>query len=187
MVAVHQPFQRQGVPDDLAVFVGTHLLYHLSQVATRDGILFPSVVYHQVVTHAVGVDYHLDAFLAQVAKRLDVCRLALRRCHALREQGDGVVAVESVLVVEAYGQSQHQVRLPVSQILKSLLLWAQPDGIGDIELFHDQAYQVDVEAVGLAVVVEEGVRPQVPRVLIHQRILLCIYSCGVAFSRHGRQ
>ena len=187
MVAVHQPFQRQGVPDDLAVFVGTHLLYHLSQVATWDGILFPTVVYHQVVAHAVGVDYHLDAFLAQVAKGLDVRRLALGRCQTLREQGDGVVAVESVLVVEAYGQTQHEVRLPVSQILESLLLRAQLDDIGDVEFFHDQTDQVDVEAVGLAVVVKEGVWPQVPRVLIHQRILLCIYSCGVAFSRHGRQ
>ena len=89
--------------------------------------------------------------------------------------------------MEAYGQSQHQVRLPVSQILESLLLWAQPDGIGDIELFHDQAYQVDVEAVRLAVVVKEGVWPQVPCVLIHQRILLRIDSCRVAFSRQSHQ
>ena len=93
MVAVHQPFQRQRVPYDLSVFVGTHLLYHLSQVATWNSILSPSVVHHQVVAHAVGVYYHLDAFLAQIAKRLDLSRFALGCCQALGKQGDGVIAV----------------------------------------------------------------------------------------------
>ena len=52
-------------------------------------------------------DYHL--VVAQVAEALDDHLVILRRHHALGEERDSVLREFAKLVVESYGQSQHQV------------------------------------------------------------------------------
>ena len=53
---------------------------------------------------------------------------------------------------------------------------SEPDDVGNVEIVHHQAYQVDVIALGLAVIVEIGVGPQIPYVLIHQRVGFGIFA-----------
>ena len=50
-VAVHEPFQRQGVPHNLTLLAGTHLLNHLLDIFSGNSIIAPAIVKHQVVAH----------------------------------------------------------------------------------------------------------------------------------------
>ena len=182
MIAVDQPFQRERVPHDLPFLLGTHLLDDLAQVTAHDSVLRPSVVKHQVVTQTGVVYDDLQPRLVQVAESLDFHRFALWGHDTLRKQCDGITSVESELVVEAYGQSQGQVRLSCLQILESLLLRLQLDDVGNVQLLHHHVDQVDIEAIGLSFVVQERIRPEIPRILIHQRALLCIHLRQVALG-----
>ena len=183
MIAVDEPFQRERVPHDLSFLLGAYLLDDLAQVTTHDGVLRPAVVEHQVMTQTGVVDDDLQTRFVQVAEGLDLHRLALRGHHTLREQRDGVATVESELVVEAYCQSQCQVRLSGLQILERLLLGLQLDDVGNAQLLHHHLDQVDVETLGLSLVVQERVGPEVPRVLIYQRTLVRVHPRQTVLCR----
>ena len=71
-VAVYEPFQRQGVPHDLSLLTGTHLLNHVLDIFSGDGVVTPAVVKHQVVAHRIAVDDDLHTGLAKVAEGLDL-------------------------------------------------------------------------------------------------------------------
>ena len=174
MIMLYQPFQRERVPHDHAPFLLVHLLDRLSHVVAHDGMRVPAVVVHQVITEARVVDEHSHARLVQVAEGLDLYGLALRRHHALGEQGDGIATVQAVLVVESCCQTEREVCLSCLQVVEHLLLVFQLDDIGNVQLVHQQADEVDVIALGLAFVVDERIGPKVPGVLIHKGILLGI-------------
>ena len=80
-----------------------------------------------------------------------------------------------------HGQSQGQVALTAFQIVEGLLCRLQFDDVGNVESIHHQPYQVNIISLWFAVVVEEGVRPQVPDVLINQRMFFRV----LALSRLG--
>ena len=61
----------------------------------------------------------------------------------------------------------------------------QLDDIGDVEFFEDQFQEVDVIAVGFTVLIQEHVGPQIPRILIDQRMLRRVGSYCVRFGRLG--
>ena len=172
---LYQPFQRERVPHNLIPFLVVYLLYRFPHVVAHDGMRFPAVVVHQVIAEARVVDEHPDARLVQVAEVLNHYVFALRRYHALGEQGDGIAPVQAVFVVESRCQAEREVCLPVLQIVEHLLLMLQPDDVRDVQLVHQQADEVDVIALGLAIVVDVRIGPQIPGVLIHERILLCIH------------
>ncbi len=175
-VAVHEPFQRQGVPHDLTFLTGTHLLDHLSDIFSGDGVVAPAVVKHQVVAHRVTVDDDLHTGLAQVAEGLDLYGFRFRRDHTLGEQRHSILTIETILVVITHGQSQGQVALATFQVVEGLLCRLQFDDVGNVESIHHQPYQVNIISLWFSVVVEERVRPQIPYVLIYQRMSLCVLT-----------
>ena len=140
-----------------------------------------------MVAQAVGIDDHAHAVFAQVVEVADLYGLSLWCGHALGEQRDGALPVEPVVVVEPHGESQRQVRLSRLQVLEGFLGGLQSDGIGDVQFFHEHPDQVYVVAVGLSLVVEEGVGPQVPCVFIDEGVLLCEYCERVFLGMEARE
>ena len=71
-VTVYEPFQRQGVPHNLTLLAGTHLLNHVLDIFSGNSIIAPAIVKHQVVAHRITVDDDLHTGLAKVAEGLDL-------------------------------------------------------------------------------------------------------------------
>jgi hypothetical protein len=142
------------------------MLDYLPEVAADYGMVGPTVVEHQVVAETGVIDDHLHIRLAEVAEGLDLSGFVLGGHDTLGEQRDGILPVETKFVVESYGEAEGEVALAYLQILKSLHLGLELDDVRDAEFLHQHTDEVNIEAFGLSVVVEEGVWPQIPRVLI---------------------
>ena len=130
--------------------------------------------------------------LAKVAEGLDLHGFRFRRDHTLGEQCHGVLAIETILIVITHGQSQGQVALATFQVVEGFLCRLQFDDVGNVESIHHQPYQVNIITFWFAVVVEERVGPQVPYVLIYQRMILCVLTVsrlwcgGIVVLSHQR-
>ena len=73
---------------------------------------------------------------------------------------------------------QHEVCFTVLHILQGSLCRLQADNIGNTQLIADEFYQVDVIARGLSGI-KEGIGPQIPGILIDQRMLSVEYPRAV--------
>ena len=125
-----------------------------------------------MVTEAAGIDD--DVVILQVVEVANTDGLVLGRCHALRKQRYGVLAIATVFIVEAGGETHHKVRLAVAQVGESLGAVSELDSVGDAKLIHQQLDDIDVEAFRLALVIKERIGIQVPGILIDQRMFLGI-------------
>ena len=98
------------------------------------------------------------------------------------------LAILGIIVVEMGIHAAHQVGMTVLQVFEGLLCRLQLDDIWDIEFLAQHLEQVDVVAHGFAVLIKEGVGPQVPCIFIYQRTLFrkCPYAV-VPFLCKGRQ
>ena len=91
-----------------------------------------------------------------------------------------------------HGQSQGQVALAAFQVVEGLLCRFQLDDVGNVESIHHQSYQVYIISLRFTVIVEERVGPQVPYVLIYQRMILCVLTVsrlwcgGIVVLSHQR-
>ena len=74
---------------------------------------------------------------------------------------------------------QHEVCFTVLHILQGCLSRLQADNIGNTQLIADEFYQVDVIAHGLSLGIKEGIGPQIPGILIDQRMLSVEYPRAV--------
>ena len=165
MILVDEPLQREGVPHHGPFAFVAHLLQRQFHRAVGYGIIAPSVVYHQMVAQAAVIHEH--AVGAEVLERGNFHRFLPGGCHTLGEERDGILAVVSVGVMIAGRKTEDEVASPVAQVLKGVLLFLQLHHVRDVQLVHEQLDQLHIEAVGLAMLVEEGIGPKIPHVLIH--------------------
>ena len=86
----------------------------------------------------------------------------------MREDLDDRLAILSVFVMEVSIHTAHQVSMAAFQVVEGFLCRLQLDDIWDVKLLKQHPKQVNVVANRLAILVEEGVRPQIPRVFINQ-------------------
>ena len=168
LVFLYEPLERHRVPHNLAVWVGVGPLYGVLHVLVALGVGFPSPFYHQMVAEASLV--YDDMLAAQVFHGLYLRLHALLVSHAVSEEVQDRRAVGAELVVEFGVHTHHQVRLAVPQVCQGLAGGFELDDEGYVEPLADEPEQVDVIAHRLAVGIEEGVWPQVPGVLIDQRV-----------------
>ena len=131
-------------------------------------LLRPSLFHEVVMTETAAM--HDDAVVLQVFLLTDMDGFVLGGQDTVRKQLHDVLAVETVLTGVFRIHTQHQVALPVLQVSLCLQGGFQFDDIGDVELLEDQFQEVDVIAVGFTVLVQEHVGPQVPGILIDQRM-----------------
>ena len=162
-------------------------LHGFLHVVVGYGVAAPSPLLHVVVAEAAVVDD--DTLLSQVVDALDQQRLVLVVNHAVGENLDDRLSVLRVVVVEVGVHAAHQVGTASLQVVQSVLGRFQLDFVGNVQLPEDKAQQVNVVAHRLARVVEEGVGPQVPGILVDQRLFLgigavVIVTCSV--GRHTR-
>ena len=172
---VHEPLQRQRVPRHLPFLTHADHLYGLLHVVIGMGIGSPSAVNHEVM--AEGILVNDDAVATQVVLGLHGHRAVLGSNYTVGEQLNGLFAVACILIVIGCIHAKHQVGMACLQVVEGIAGRFQPNDIGNVELLAEHLDQIDIEALGLALLVEKGVRPQVPCIHIDQWMLLCIYSC----------
>ena len=165
-----EPLQRVRVPYDHIVVVQMGFLYSILHVIVWDGVFAPAFLYHQVMAEAAGVYNHL--VITQVIQGLDVCGVILMMYDTVCEQLHHRFAVFGKFIVEFGIHAEHQVRLAALQVAQGIAGRLQLDGIGDVEFSEDEFQQVDVESYRLSFLVEVGIRPEVPGILIDERVLL---------------
>ena len=78
------------------------------------------------------------------------------------------LAILSVFIVEVRIHTAHQVGMSTFQVVKGFLCRFQLDDVGDVKFLTQHLEQVDVVAYSLAILVEEGIRPQIPCVFINK-------------------
>ena len=162
------------------------LLNGILHVVVGDGIMAPAVLGHEVVAETAFMDN--DAVVGQILQILDFHRVNLLVQHAMCENLDNGLAIVSIFVVERGIHAANQVGMTVLQVFEDLLCRLQLDDIWDIEFLAQHLEQVDVVAHGFAVLIKEGVGPQVPCIFIYQRTLFrkCPYAV-VPLLCKGRQ
>ena len=187
MELAHEPFQRHRVPHDDAIVGGAYVLDGFLHVVVGHNLLGPSIVPEQVVTEAAFM--HDDGMRRQGLARLYPHEPLLGHDDAVGEQLHDAPAVRGVAAREVGIHAQHEVRLAALQVCLGVESGLQLDDVGDVELLEDELQEVDVIAVGLAVLIQEHVGPQVPGILIDQRVRrgegpgavgLCLYRGGEA-------
>ena len=168
LVFPHEPFQRHRVPEDDTVVLVDDLMEGALHIVIGYDLLRPGLFHEVVMTETAAM--HDDAVVLQVFLLTDMDGLVFGGQDTVRKQLHDVLAVETVLTGVFRIHSQHQVALPVLQVCLGLQGGLQFDDIGDVEFLEDQFQEVDVIAVGLAVLIQEHVGPQVPGILIDQRM-----------------
>jgi hypothetical protein len=99
------------------------------------------------------------------------------------EQLEYGLAVSGIVVVEMGIHTAHQVCLSCLQVIECLGGGFQFDDIGNVEFLEDKFEQVDVIAYGFTVLVQKGIGPQVPRILVDKGMLVIEYLYAVVTSR----
>ena len=168
LVFPHEPFQRHRVPEDDTVVLVDDLMEGALHIVIGHDLLRPGLFHEVVMTETAAM--HDDAVVLQVFLLTDMDGFVLGGQDTMRKQLHDVLAVETVLTGVFRIHTQHQVALPVLQVCLGLQGGLQFDDIGDVEFLEDQFQEVDVIAVGLAVLIQEHVGPQVPGILIDQRM-----------------
>ena len=168
MELVELPFQRHRVPYDDALALGAHLQHGLFHVVIGDGVLFPALFLHQVVTVTAFV--HDDAVSCQVVERLDGLLFTFWIDHAVGGQVQRDAAVLAVFVMVGCLQAYHHVGLAAFQVIQYFAEVFELDFIGHAQLLENHPHQVHTVAGGLAVF-QEGVGPYVPGVFIDHRVV----------------
>ena len=174
---LHQPLQRQRVPHNQPVLLGTHFLDGLLHVAIGQAVGLVALVYHHAVAQAAGVDDDLMGL--QVIQRTNLQGLRLGTDHTMGEQLHHLLTVATVVFVERMGQAQHQVRPSGLHILQGLRGRFQLDDIGNLQVFKQLLQHVDIESFRLAMLIQEDIRPKIPRIFIDERILLRILPASL--------
>ena len=169
LILVDEPFQRHRVPHNLVRRVGTGFPDGLLHVVEAFGIVAPSLVLHEMVAETAGM--YDDLVLAQVLERLDDRCPAFLMHHTMGKQVNDRFSIITVLMVEVGFHTEDQVRLVVFQVPEGVQRRLQLDDIGNVKPLEHHLQKVDVIAVGFTVLVQEGVGPQVPGILIDQRAL----------------
>jgi hypothetical protein len=91
--------------------------------------------------------------------------------YTMSEQLEHGFAVHGIVVVEVCIHTAHQVSLSCLQVIESLVGGLQFDDIGDVKFLEDEFEQVDVVTYGLAILIQEGIWPEIPCVFIHEGIV----------------
>ena len=174
LMMIHQPLQRYCVPQHHSLLFVAHLAKRFDHIVIGDGIVAPSAFHHQVVAEAASMYHHL--LVCQIFQGHRSWWIGLMEHHAMGEQLDSGLSIDSVLIVEIGIHAQHQIRVAVLQVLQSLLGGFQLDNIGNIQLLENHLQQLNVVAYRNTFLVQERIRPQVPCILIHQRTFFCKLS-----------
>ena len=82
-------------------------------------------------------------------------------------------------MVEVCFHAKDQVRFPFFQVVESIQGGLKLDDIGNVETLEHHLQQVDVIAIGFSILIEEGVRPKIPRIFVNQGPLNREHSCTV--------
>ena len=82
-------------------------------------------------------------------------------------------------MVEISFHAHDEIRFAFFQVFESIQSGLEFDDIGDVEPLEDHLQQINVITIGLAVLIQEGIRPQVPRILVDERVFYRVYCRGV--------
>ena len=180
----NQILQRHGVPYDLILLRQMSLLHGILHVVISYGIVVPAVLHHQVMAETAFVDN--DMMTTQVLQSLDFHGVCLLMQYAVGEYLDDRLAVMAVIVVKMGIHTTHQVGMSASQVVEGILRRLQLDDVRYVELLTQHLEQVDVVTHRLAVLVQESIGPEVPCILVNQRMFLCKCAYGVSALRPCR-
>ena len=172
-----EPFQGERVPHNLTARVEMCLLDGLLHVIVWDGIFTPALADHQMVAETAIV--YDNAKIGQIFHLVDDRSDTFLVYNTMGEQLEHGFAVHGIVVVEVGIHAAHQVSLSCLQVVECLAGGFQFDDIGDVKFLEDEFEQVDVVAYGLAILIQEGIGPEVPCVFIHEGIVFGEDSCTV--------
>ena len=113
-----------------------------------------------------------DLLFGQILQGANNNGLRLRREHTVGEQVQYAFPIASIGVVEVGIHTHREVCAAFLQVIQCPASRFQFDDIGNVELFHEFPEQVYVIAVGLSMLIQKDIRPQVPGIYIDQGLVL---------------
>ena len=177
LILLHEPLERHGVPDDDAIVLSADALDGLLHIVVGHNVGGPAVFLDEVMAEATLVND--DGVVLEVLAVIDDNLLAAGGHHAMGEELNDGLAVAGVIARKTGIHTEHEVGLVLPQVGLGLESGLEPHDVGDVELLENHLQKVDVIAVGLAVLVEEHIRPEVPRIFVDEGSGLVIYHRGV--------
>ena len=144
------------------------------------GVFPPSPFFHEMVAETASMND--DSVFGEVVDTFDEYRLVFTVDDAVGEYLDDTFAILCIFVMEICVHTAHQVSASCLEVVQRILCRFQFDFVGDVQLFEDEFQQVYIITCRLTNVIDKRIRPQIPSILINQRVLFIIDTC----RRNGR-